>query len=75
MGRPVVKANRLIEEDIVRGLESFACKGGPLKRSMWVDFGVLLELARRAKLGLLTKAGLTPEPCLQAPTLSRNRLR
>jgi hypothetical protein len=40
-----------------------------------MDFGVLMELARRAKLSLLTKAGLTPEPCLQAPTLSRDRLR
>jgi hypothetical protein len=48
-------------------LESFACDGGPLRDSVWVDLGVLLELAKRAELGvqdlaLLTKTRLTTEP-------------
>jgi hypothetical protein len=68
VGRPVVgvaKPNR--EGDIGRGLESFACDGGPLRDSVWVDLGVLLELAKRAELGiqdlaLPTKARLIPEP-------------
>jgi hypothetical protein len=50
-----------------RGLEAFACDGGPLRGSVWVDLRVLLELAKRAELSvqdlaLLTKAQLTFEP-------------
>jgi hypothetical protein len=68
VGRPVARVAKPTREgDIIRGLESFAFDGGPLRGSVWVDLGVLLELAKRAELGLqdlalLTKARLTPEP-------------
>jgi hypothetical protein len=68
VGRPVVGVAQLTRGGgIGRGLESFACDGGPLRGSVWMDLEVLLELAKRAELGiqdlaLLTKARLTPEP-------------
>jgi hypothetical protein len=56
--RPVARVTGH-RENLGQGLETFACDGGPLRGSVWVDLGVLLELARRAELSVQDLALLT----------------